>query len=48
MGGAGDIPDDLNVVVGRRDGNDIDSVETPVSKALFDEDSIASPDSPAI
>jgi len=43
-GGSGDIPDDLNTVVVRRDGNDIDSVETPVSKEVFDEESTASPE----
>jgi len=40
----GDIPDDLNTIVDYRDGNDIDSVTTPISKEVFDNNSTASPE----
>jgi len=47
-GGDGDIPDDQNVLVSMRDGNDPDSVETVVSKAKFDEVSRAPAEAAAI
>ena len=40
----GEIPDDLNTIVDYRDGNDIDSVATPMSKEVFDETSTAAPE----
>jgi len=40
----GNIPDDENARISMRDGNDIDSVETVVSKPLFDRLSTADPD----
>jgi hypothetical protein len=46
-GGTGDIPNDLNTVVDHRDGNDIDSVVTPMSMEKFDEvNASANPDEP--
>lgn len=43
-GGDGNIPDDNNARVSMRDGNDIDSVETVVSKPVFDDLSSADPE----
>jgi hypothetical protein len=41
----GDIPNDDNALISMRDGNEIDSVETVVSKPLFDRISTADPES---
>jgi hypothetical protein len=43
-GGDGNIPNDDATVIVRRNGNDIDSVETPVSEPVFEQMSTAAPD----
>ena len=43
-GGDGNIPNDDATVIVRRNGNDIDSVETPVSEPVFEEMSTAAPE----
>jgi len=42
--GGSDIPEDDNARISMRNGNDIDSVETVVSKPLFDSISTADPE----
>lgn len=41
----GELPNDMNTIVDYRDGNDIDSVSTPVSREMFETVSTASPES---